>query len=181
MGATEAALSEPEVHAAEEQLCVSVVVQLLAVEVVSGSRDVRERNVLRADFPALDVVDAIAEERLVRRSKGDVLTHVTVSRVSTPGTLVGLLRTLVVELDVVSRSIALSLFVLGISAIEVPVLVELIASADRPDVGLIRILLEALRLREDVAVEMTVSSAAIELASRAVQSDALIVGCIIKS
>ena len=89
MGATEAALSEPEVHAAEEQLCVSVVVQLLAVEIVSGSRNIRERNVLRADFPALDVVDAIAEERLVRRSKGDVLTHVTVSRVSTPGTLVG--------------------------------------------------------------------------------------------
>ena len=77
------------------------------------------------------------------------------------------------------RSICFSLFVLSISAVEVPVLVELVASANGPDVGLIRVLLEALRLREDVAVEMTISSTAIELASRAVQSDTLIVGSIV--
>ena len=162
MGATEAALSEPEVHAAEEQLCIIVVVQLLAVEVVSGSRDIRERNVFRADFPALDVVNAAVEERLVRRSKGDIATHVAISRVSTPGTLIGFLSALVVELDVVGRAEAVSLLVLGIAAVEVPVLVERVASADGPDVGLVCILLEAIDILEEVAVEMTVSSAAVE-------------------
>ena len=77
------ALSEPEVHAAEQQLCISIVLELLAVEVVSGSRDVRERNVFRAELPALDVVDASAEERLIRWSEGDVAAHVAISRVST--------------------------------------------------------------------------------------------------
>lgn len=133
------ALSEPEVHAAEQQLCISIVLELLAVEVVSGSRDVRERNVFRAELPALDVVDASAEERLIRWSEGDVAAHVAISRVSTPGTLVGLLSALVVELDIVSRAEVLSLLVLGISAVEVPVLVELIASTNGPDVSLIRI------------------------------------------
>ena len=144
MGATEAALSEPEVHAAEEQLRIIVVVQLLAVEVVSGSRDIRERNVLRADFPALDVVDAIADERLVRRSEGDVPTHVTVSRVSTPGALVGFLSALVVELDVVSCSIRICFRILGICTRQIPVAVELVARTDGPEICIIRTSVEPL-------------------------------------
>ena len=85
-----------------------------------------------------------------------------------------------------SRAEVLSLLVLGISAVEVPVLVELIASTNGPDVSLIRICFVAfvavrnlIDMVEDIALKMTISSAAVEFASRAVQSDALIVCSIV--
>ena len=85
-----------------------------------------------------------------------------------------------------SRAETISFLVLGIAAVEVPVLVERVASADGPDISLIRVCFVALvalfnlvDMLEEVALEVTISSTAIELASRAVQSDALIVGSIV--
>ena len=85
-----------------------------------------------------------------------------------------------------SRAETISLLVLGIAAVEVPVLVERVASADGPDISLIRVCFVALvalfnlvDMLEEVALEVTVSSAAVELTCRAIQANALVAGSIV--
>ncbi len=76
------------------------------------------------------------------------------------------------------RVVVVSFVVLSEGTEDIPVVVELVASADGPDVGIIgTILIVAVigNLREGIAVEVTVSSANAELARSIVELDTLIV------
>ena len=115
---TDRPLSEEEAYAAEQRLGIAIRVERLAVEVLDSRVDVRERNVRSADFPAL-LVD-MAVSRIIRRHNYSVVAEVTVSGISAPRTLVGNVRTLVGELDAVSRVVVVSFRVLSEGTEEIP-------------------------------------------------------------
>lgn len=171
--------SEEEVYAAKESLGI-VAREVLAIEVFNSRVNVRERNISCADFPALFI--EVAVSRVVRRHERNVLAEITISSISAPRALVGNIRALIGELNVMRRVVVVSFFVLCESTEEIPVVVELVASTDGPDVciiGTIRIVAVVCNLREGIAVEMTISSTKTELARSIVEFNPLIVSCAI--
>lgn len=127
--------SEEVAYAAKQRVGIAIRCEVLAIEVLESRVDVLERNVACTDFPALRV----DLERIERRHQCDVLAEVTVSGISAPRALVGRIRALVGQLDVVSRVVVVGFRVLREGTEEIPVVVELVASADGPDVGIVRL------------------------------------------
>ena len=80
-----------------------------------------------------------------------------------------------------SRVVVVGFRVLSESTEEIPVMVELVASADGPDVGIVRLgaIAVVIDIRESSAVEVTVGSTEAELVRTVVELNALIVSSII--